>query len=57
MRDQEESLADKPCLEYFVVSLQFDGLWFAYLHEYLAGHCDLEICMRMSRRVTKTFVG
>lgn len=46
MRTQEEALADKPNLEYFVVSPQFDGLWFVDRHDHWSREGHLEMPKR-----------
>lgn len=57
MHNQGDSLADKPSLEYFVVSRQFDGLWSVDHQEYWARNCNFEMHMRTNRRLAKTFAG
>lgn len=54
MHEQEDGLSDKPNLEYFLVLLLFDGLWFVALHEYWAHYCDFEMYMLTNRPLTKT---
>lgn len=49
-------IADKPNLKYFVVLLQFDGLWFVDCHEHLERDCGLEMKMCTNSSMTKTFV-
>lgn len=57
LHDQKEDIADKPNLEYFVVALQFDGLWFLDCHKYWACDCDFQIRMCTSRWLIRPFVG
>lgn len=57
MPDQEGFLADELNLEYFVVSLQLDGLRFVDCYEYWARDCNFEGHMDTNSRLTKTLVG
>lgn len=57
MHHQGDCLANKPGLEYFLVSTQSDGLWTVDCHEHWARKCDFERHMRMNRRMTKALVG
>lgn len=54
--DQEDDLADKPGLEYFLVSLQFNELWFADHHGYYACEGDFKMRFLTNHRLAKTFV-
>lgn len=56
MHEQEDGLADKPNLEYFVLSLPSDGLWLVDHHENWARDFYLEMCMRTNSWLTKIFV-
>lgn len=54
--DQEDGLADKQSLEYFMVSLQSDELCVVEFHENWAHYCDFEMLMCTNRGVSKMFV-
>lgn len=53
---QGDVLADRPSLEYFVVSSQVDVLWFLDVHEYLVHDGDSEMRMRTRCQLIKTLV-
>lgn len=52
-----DGLSDKPHLDNFVVSLQFNRVWFVDCHQCWAHNCDFEMGMPTNNRLTKTFVG
>lgn len=56
MRDKGDGLVRKSNLEYCVVSLQFNSLWFVERHNYWMCDCDFEMHMRESRRLIKNLI-
>lgn len=57
MRDQTDSLDDKPCMDFSVVSTRSDSLWLVHLHEYWACDADFEMQRPTGCRLIKTFAG
>lgn len=57
MSEEAELGVDKPNLEYFVVSSQFDGLWLVERNEHYARHWVFERQRDPNRRLLKMFVG
>lgn len=55
-RGQGDSLSNRLHLDHFVLSTQFDHMWFAYHHEYSAPDCNFENLMRINCWLDNTFI-